>query len=1466
MSGNSSIFTDNTRYNQEDHRIRRYNRILEGINRIFGNVVQAKTEEELGSDCLSVALEVTGSQIGFVGKVGADGLSHDIAISDMGWSQCLMYDKTGHRRPPGDFILHGLYGHVIDSGKGFFTNDPQSHPDSIGLPPGHPSISSFLGVPLVQDGETVGILAVANREDGYSFEQQEDLEAIALAVTQALKRKWEEQERKNAEEALRMSEERFRIALQDSPVVVFSQDLELRYTWVFNPSPGFKVEDVLGKRDYDIYQPEDAGTFVAIKRQVLSSGVSRRDEVVTHRPISAGGDLVHEMTTEPMRDATGTIVGVICAATNITERKKKEEALKRSEMALARAQSIARIGNWEWNIQTGEVNWSAGLYDIYGLDPDTFKPTISSFANYVHPDDREFVDQKINEIVSNGGSSDFDFRIVLADGSIRYVNTVGEIAEYDENGKPLSMIGINQVITERKQAEDVIKINAINLSRAERLASLGHWDWDLTTNHVKWSDGHFSIFGYTVAHGTETYEMWRARVHPEDIEGIERMLWEGMEKDTGYNWNYRLLLPDGSIRYVHAEADRPVKDASGKLVRWFGTVQDITEQKLAEETLAESEQSYREIVETTDEGVATHEPDGTITYVNQRMADMLGYSREEIIGRSSLDFVDEEERERVTKARESLKEQGSFSKERKMRRKDGSILWTLANVTPRLDGAGNFLGYLAMHADITERNQAEEAIRLSEQKFAMAFANNPAAIALTRLEDGLFLDVNDTWVTLNGYSRDEAIGNFARTMHIWPTAEAAARFVQELQEKGCLHGWEQEFYNKSGEVFIAQLSAQILTIRGEKMILSTLVDITKQKRAEEALKKAHNTLEEKVKERTAELEEAYNSLLENEIRLNEAQKIAHLGNWDWNPVTDEVYWSNEMYRIFGVDPLELGATYNAFLSYVHPDDQDYVDNAFKDALSGKPFDIQHRIILANGEERIVHKQGEAIFNEENIPVRLRGTVQDVTERKKAEEKIQRLANIVESSNDAIITSTLYGIITSWNKGAEQIYGYSAEEILGKHLSILEPSILVEESKELTELIEQGDRIHHHETFHLRKDSKIINVSLTLSPVFDSSGKMTDVSFISRDITESKSSEERYRTVTEQTGQVVYEYDLRTDKSIWAGAIEEVTGYSFEEFQNLGKDFWIKNIIHTDMNCVDGNFQDQEKTGYRFNEELRLRKKDGTCNHIDSRGIFLLDHAGQPYKAIGVLKDITKRKEAEEALADIEISRKKEIHHRIKNNLQVISSLLDLQAEKFKGRKDIKDSEVLEGFRESQNRVISMALIHEELYRGGEIDTLDFSSYIKELADNLFLTYRLGNNDISLKMSLEENIFYDMDTAVPLGIIINELVSNSLKHAFAGRDKGEIQIKLSRDKNGESKNEDCMHTNFILSVSDNGVGIPEDLDIEDLDTLGMQLVTTLVDQLDGELELKRNNGTEFTIRFTVAVGLSHRKLEAQESRI
>jgi two-component sensor histidine kinase len=232
----------------------------------------------------------------------------------------------------------------------------------------------------------------------------------------------------------------------------------------------------------------------------------------------------------------------------------------------------------------------------------------------------------------------------------------------------------------------------------------------------------------------------------------------------------------------------------------------------------------------------------------------------------------------------------------------------------------------------------------------------------------------------------------------------------------------------------------------------------------------------------------------------------------------------------------------------------------------------------------------------------------------------------------------------------------------------------------------------------------------------------------------------------------------------------------------------------------------------------------------------------------MLTDINERKRVESALAKVQLARQKEIHHRIKNNLQIISSLLDLQSEQFKGKKSIRELEVLKAFRESQDRVASMALIHEELHKGEQPDTINFSDYIVKLSENLFKTYSVGNTGTKLITDVD-HVYFDMDTAIPLGIVVNELVSNSLKYAFAGKSDGEINITLCRERESKCTIGNVDYSKFILKVSDNGAGIPESVDIENTETLGMQLVRSLVDQLDGELKVKRESGTSFIFRFS-----------------
>ena len=196
---------------------------------------------------------------------------------------------------------------------------------------------------------------------------------------------------------------------------------------------------------------------------------------------------------------------------------------------------------------------------------------------------------------------------------------------------------------------------------------------------------------------------------------------------------------------------------------------------------------------------------------------------------------------------------------------------------------------------------------------------------------------------------------------------------------------------------------------------------------------------------------------------------------------------------------------------------------------------------------------------------------------------------------------------------------------------------------------------------------------------------------------------------------------------------------------------------------------------------------------------------------------------------LESIRKKEIHHRIKNNLQVISSLLDLESEKF------DDETVVEAFRESQNRVISMALVHEELYKSQDMESIDFSDYLMKLVNELSYSYMVEKESIKVKIDLDI-VFLDMDTAIPLGMIVNELVSNSFKHAFVLKKEGEIFVNL-----------DFTDGHLTLEVGDNGTGFPDDIDFTQTDSLGLQLVTTLTDQINGNIELFRNEGTKFRIK-------------------
>ncbi len=319
--------------------------------------------------------------------------------------------------------------------------------------------------------------------------------------------------------------------------------------------------------------------------------------------------------------------------------------------------------------------------------------------------------------------------------------------------------------------------------------------------------------------------------------------------------------------------------------------------------------------------------------------------------------------------------------------------------------------------------------------------------------------------------------------------------------------------------------------------------------------------------------------------------------------------------------------------------------------------------------------------------------------------------------------------------------------------------------------------------------------------------------------------------------------------------ENVTrlGYEVEEFTS-NRMLYADIVYPEDLGKVEDELSRNVEAGCdAYNSEYRIFTRSGEIRWVDERSFIQRDEDGGIHLQ-GIILDITEHKKAEEALVQMEDIRKKEIHHRIKNNLQVISTLLYLESGNF------SDEKVIEAFRNSQHRVKSMALVHEKLYQSEDMVSVDFSDYIQNLANYLFGAYSVGSGNITLKLDVDD-VFLGMDTAVPVGIIINELVSNSLKHAFPEGENGEIVICLK--KKAEEK-DCCQGTDrsgpetgsrpgasgkyFSLTVRDNGKGFPEEIDFMETDSLGLQLVVSLVDQVEGSIELNTDGGTEFRIRF------------------
>jgi PAS domain S-box-containing protein len=450
---------DITERKQASERIAKQNSILESVNRILEAGLTSTTEEELGKTCLKVVEEITGSAFAFIGEIGADGNMHDLAISDPGWEACAMEDKAGHGRLKADFRLHGIYGRVLIDGKSLIANDPASHPDRIGLPKGHPELKSFLGVPLIRDGKTIGMIAVANRDAGYGAAEQEALEALAPAVMEALGRKRAEdalhkaheelearvQERtaelEKAKDAVTSERQRLYDVLETLPVYVCLLDSDYCMPFAnryFRETFG----EPLGRRCHDflfsLEKPcETCESYTVMKTRAPHhwnwTGPNNRD---------------YDIYDFPFFDADGYLL-ILEMGIDVTERNKAEAALKTAsaynrsliEASLDPLVTISTEGKiTDVNNATESVTGHS-RHELIGSD----------FADYFS--DPEKARNGYQKVFGNGSMTDYELEIRHRDGRLTPVMYNASVY-CDESDKILGLVAAARDITEAKRLQN----------------------------------------------------------------------------------------------------------------------------------------------------------------------------------------------------------------------------------------------------------------------------------------------------------------------------------------------------------------------------------------------------------------------------------------------------------------------------------------------------------------------------------------------------------------------------------------------------------------------------------------------------------------------------------------------------------------------------------------------------------------------------------------------------------------------------------------------------------------------------------------------------------------------------------------------------------------------------------------------------------------------------------------------------
>jgi PAS domain S-box-containing protein len=521
-------------------------------------------------------------------------------------------------------------------------------------------------------------------------------------------------ERRKNEEALREIEDRLKRMADSIPEVIWITDLEPEERVVYT-SPSF--ERVWGLRLADLHQnprlwmetihPEDRARVGSIFSEwIAGADVSYQD--VEFRIVQPNGAIrwIHERGVLTLNEQ-GRPIRVSCISTDITERKRAEEELQRSEFYLAEGQRLAHSASWSFAPSGICDYWSQELYQILGLDPAKGIPTIADYLTRVHPEDRELVEGIINQMVAEGIGCDFKKRIIRPDGELRVIRCV--VTPVRENGVVARFIGTLMDITDQECMTQDLRRKEAYLAEAQRLSQTGSFGWSVSTGEIFWSEETFRIFEYDRA-AKPSAELVLQRVHPEDKTIVQHVIDRARGDGKDFDLEHRLLMPDGSIKYLHVVA-HGIRDELDQ-IEFVGAVTDITATKRAEQRIQQDERELRQLIDLVPQHILVVRSDGTLLDANQGTLEYCGMTLQEV---QAEDFYTKilhpDDLRRVLDERQGgISAGSSWETEARLLRKDGQYRWFLIRSNPLRNEQGSIIRRYITATDIESWKQAEERV------------------------------------------------------------------------------------------------------------------------------------------------------------------------------------------------------------------------------------------------------------------------------------------------------------------------------------------------------------------------------------------------------------------------------------------------------------------------------------------------------------------------------------------------------------------------------------------------------------------------------------------------------------------------------------------------------------------------------------------------------------------------------------